>query len=206
MAFPNQAGVLGLQIFLHGVDERRIPAPGVGSGDEHSAFEAHVAPSGLSFATHVSVAASHAPAAQSVEAVTLTIPLDNALCPLMHACTDGIRFNYAGAVPPGDGHVWAGTWGGGVSRWDGKKWSNLTSKDGLAGNIVYAIARDAKGVFWFGTDKGVSRYDGKSWRSFGRKEGLLYDNVYALAAAPNGDVWAATKRGVVRIGIDQTAR
>ena len=105
-----------------------------------------------------------------------------------------------------DKSIWAGTWGGGVSRWDGKKWSNLTSKDGLAGNIVYAIARDAKGVFWFGTDKGVSRYDGKSWRSFGRKEGLLDDNVYALAAAPNGDVWAATKRGVVRIGIDQTAR
>lgn len=100
-----------------------------------------------------------------------------------------------------DKSIWAGTWGGGVGRWDGKKWTNLTTKDGLAGNIVYAIARDAKGVFWFGTDKGVSRYDGKSWRNFGRQEGLLDNHVYAVAVAPNGDVWAGTKRGVVRIGI-----
>ena len=49
------------------------------------------------------------PAKAPVDAVTLTIPLDNALCPLMHACTDGIRFNYAGAVPAGEGPVWEST-------------------------------------------------------------------------------------------------
>lgn len=97
-----------------------------------------------------------------------------------------------------DGAVWAGTWGGGVSRWDGKKWSSLSSKDGLAGNIVYAIAQDEKGALWFGTDKGVSRYDGKSWKNLGVQEGLLDKHVYALAVA-GGDVWAGTKRGVVRI-------
>lgn len=105
-----------------------------------------------------------------------------------------------------DKSVWAGTWGGGVGRWDGKAWRNLTTKDGLAGNIVYAIARDANGVFWFGTDNGVSRYDGKSWRNFGVHDGLLDRNVYALAVAPNGDVWAATKKGVARIGVESPAR
>lgn len=98
-----------------------------------------------------------------------------------------------------DGGVWAGSWGGGVSRWDGKKWSAFSSKDGLAGNIVYAIAQDEKGVLWFGTDKGVSRYDGKSWKTLGVQEGLLDKHVYALAVAPDGNVWAGTKRGVVRI-------
>lgn len=99
-----------------------------------------------------------------------------------------------------DGAIWAGTWGGGVSRWDGKKWSSFSSKDGLAGNIVYAIAQDEKGVLWFGTDKGVSRYDGKSWKTLGIAEGLFDKHVYALAIVPGGDVWAGTKRGVVRIG------
>lgn len=98
-----------------------------------------------------------------------------------------------------DGAVWAGTWGGGVSRWDGKKWSSFSSKDGLSGNIVYSIAQDEKGAFWFGTDKGVSRYDGKTWKTLGVQEGLLDKHVYALAVTPGGDVWAATKRGVVRI-------
>lgn len=99
-----------------------------------------------------------------------------------------------------DGTVWAGTWGGGVARFDGKKWNNLTTRDGLAGDIVYAVARDAGGVFWFGTNKGVSRYDGKTFRNFTPHDGLLDSNVYAIAIAPNGDVWVGTKRGVARIG------
>ena len=105
-----------------------------------------------------------------------------------------------------DKSIWAGTWGGGVSRYDGKAWSNLTTRDGLAGNVVYAIARDASGVFWFGTDNGVSRYDGKSWKNLGQQDGLLDSHVYAVAVTPNGDVWAGTKKGVVRIGIEQQSR
>lgn len=99
--------------------------------------------------------------------------------------------------------IWAGTWGGGAASFDGKSWRNFTSKDGLAGDIVYAIARDAKGVLWFGTNNGVSRYDGKTWRNFGRLSGLLDNNVYALAAAPNGDIWVGTRGGVSRIGFSQ---
>ncbi|HSO06793.1 MAG TPA: two-component regulator propeller domain-containing protein [Pelomicrobium sp.] len=98
-----------------------------------------------------------------------------------------------------DGAIWAGTWGGGVSRFDGKAWSNLTERDGLAGNIVYSIAQESGGALWFGTNKGLSRYDGKTWRNFGRREGLLEEHVYAIAIAPGGDVWIGTKKGVARI-------
>jgi ligand-binding sensor domain-containing protein len=99
-----------------------------------------------------------------------------------------------------DDSVWAGTWGGGVSHFDGKKWRNLTSRDGLAGNLVYSIARAKDGALWFGTNRGVSRYDGKRWQTLGKKDGLLEEHVYALAVTPSGDIWAGTKRGVSRIG------
>jgi len=99
-----------------------------------------------------------------------------------------------------DGTIWAGTWGGGVGRFDGKQWTNFTTRDGLSGNIVYSIAQDADGVIWFGTNNGVTRYDGKNWRSFTRKDGLLGDNVYAITVAPNGGIWVGTRGGVVRIG------
>jgi len=105
-----------------------------------------------------------------------------------------------------DKSIWAGTWGGGVGRFDGKRWTNLTTKDGLAGNIVYAIARSPDGALWFGTDNGLSRYDGKSWKTVGRAQGLLDANVYAVAVTPNGDVWAGTRKGVTRIGVEQVAR
>ena len=100
-----------------------------------------------------------------------------------------------------DGTIWAGTWGGGLARFDGKAWSNFTTKDGLSGNMVFSVVRDRNGVLWLGTDKGVTRYDGKAWQRFGRAEGLLDNYVYTVAAAPNGDIWAGTKRGVTRIGL-----
>ena len=100
-----------------------------------------------------------------------------------------------------DDTVWAGTWGGGVGHFDGKKWTNYTTADGLAGNIVYSIAQDDNGVLWFGTDKGVTRFDGNQWTSIGIREGFPGYSVYTLAVAPGGDIWAGTRGNVVRMGI-----
>lgn len=99
-----------------------------------------------------------------------------------------------------DDTVWVGTWGGGVSYFDGSEWHNMTTKDGLAGNIVFSITQDQEGVFWFGTQQGLSRYDGASWQTIGRQEGLLGDSVYAVATTSSGEVWAGTLGGVARIG------
>lgn len=99
-----------------------------------------------------------------------------------------------------DQSVWAGTWGGGVSRFDGTHWQNYTTRDGLAGDIVYSIVQEPNGVFWFGTNKGVSRYDGKNWHTYDQNSGLVENNVYALAVVPNGEIWVGTRGGVARIG------
>ncbi len=96
-------------------------------------------------------------------------------------------------------HVWAGTWGGGVGIYDGKAWKNLTRKDGLSGNVVYAVIEDNKGHMWFGTDHGVSRYDGNNWLSISTQDGLLDEHVYSIVATENGDIWVATKGGVSRL-------
>ncbi|MBK8161737.1 MAG: regulator [Gammaproteobacteria bacterium] len=109
--------------------------------------------------------------------------------------------NYVFCIHVGkDDRVWAGTWGGGVSRFDGERWSNLSTADGLAGNIVFAVAEDARGNLWFGTDQGLSRYDGSAWQTFRRADGLPGEAVYALEATAAGEVWAGTRGGVARIG------
>ena len=100
-----------------------------------------------------------------------------------------------------DQSVWAGTWGGGVSKFDGKRWKNYTREDGLAGNIVYSIAQESNGVLWFGTNRGVSRFDGENWTSYSKDSGLLENTVYAIAVAPKGDIWVGTRRGVSRLGL-----
>ena len=102
-----------------------------------------------------------------------------------------------------DDSVWAGTWGGGVGHYDGKSWTNYTSSDGLAGNIVYSIAQDNNGMLWFGTNNGLSRYDGKAWITYDTHTGLLDNNVYAIAPTPSGELWVGTKNGVSRIAAHQ---
>lgn len=100
-----------------------------------------------------------------------------------------------------DQSIWAGTWGGGVSRFDGKKWTNLSAKEGLAGNIVYSIAQDEKGVLWFGTNRGLSRFDGERWQNFDRRHGLIDDNIYAVVVdGDSEEVWVGTRGGVTRLG------
>ena len=94
--------------------------------------------------------------------------------------------------------MWFGTWGGGVSLFDGREaWTSFTRADGLAGNVVYSIAQERDGTLWFGTDDGVSRYDGERWQSF--RHGLPARNVYALAIDDEGSVWIGTKGAVTRL-------
>lgn len=102
--------------------------------------------------------------------------------------------------------IWAGTWGGGVSRFDGTQWTNFNTRNGLAGNVVYSITEAEDGALWFGTDHGVSRFDGKTWQNYGRGDGLLSENVYALAALPDGEVWLGTRGGVTRLGPKSAAQ
>ncbi len=96
-----------------------------------------------------------------------------------------------------DDGVWAGTWGGGVSHFDGKVWENYSTKNGLAGNIVYSVAQDEKGGMWFGTNAGLSYFDGKDWYTFTRSDGLLDNNIYAVTPAGQNHVWVGSRSGVV---------
>jgi ligand-binding sensor domain-containing protein len=100
--------------------------------------------------------------------------------------------------------LWAGTWGGGLARFDGENWVNYTEADGLAGNIVYALERDTAGVLWIGTNKGLSRFDGQHWQTYGRHEGLANLNVYAIESTADGDIWIGTREAVVRLGLEKS--
>ena len=100
--------------------------------------------------------------------------------------------------------IWAGTWGGGVTRYKNGEWTNLMEKDGLAGNIVYSITQDQDGSYWFGTNKGLSRYDGHSWNNWNIHNGLPGNDVYAIAIAPGGDIWVGTRGGVTRMAIKKS--
>ena len=94
-----------------------------------------------------------------------------------------------------NGNLWFGTFGGGVSRYDGKSFTNYTNIHGLANNNVMTIFEDKSGNLWFGTwGGGVSRYDGKSFRNYTTK-GLADDIVWAIIEDNNGNIWFGTWEG-----------
>jgi len=99
-----------------------------------------------------------------------------------------------------DGHVWAGTWGGGLSRWDGKRWISYTTADGLAGNHVFMLHYDDKGRLWIGTNNGLLTYqNGKFSKPMTTADGLFANNIFAMASNPAGDLWVGSFGGVAHL-------
>lgn len=64
-------------------------------------------------------------------------------------------------------NIWISWEGGGVSKYDGKYFTNYSTKTGLVGNDIRSILEDKNGSIWFGTyGNGVSKYDGKSFTNY----------------------------------------
>ena len=95
------------------------------------------------------------------------------------------------------GNLWFGTYGGGVSRYDGKAFTTYTTAQGLANNTVWSIAEDRSGNLWFGTEGGISKYDGKAFASLTTTQGLANNVVYSIAEDRSGNLWFGTMGGGV---------
>jgi len=96
------------------------------------------------------------------------------------------------------GNLWFGTFGGGVSRYDGHSFQPFTTAQGLANNDVWSIAEDKTGKLWFGTwGGGVSCYDGQSFRTFTTAQGLADNNVKSIITDKRGNLWFGTGGGGV---------
>lgn len=96
----------------------------------------------------------------------------------------------------GAGNVWAGTWGGGLSRFDGANWKTFTVRDGLPGNHVFALDTDAKGNLWIGTSRGLAKYDGSKFVLYRQKDGLVSDVVFSIDMLEDGSAWIGSFGGV----------
>ena len=92
-----------------------------------------------------------------------------------------------------DGRLWAGTQNG-LANFDGQRWKLLTTRDGLSDNAVRAIAQDAAGNLWVGTEShGLNYYkDGKFtvWRQ--TENGLPGDDISCLYSDKDGVLWVGT--------------
>lgn len=102
-------------------------------------------------------------------------------------------------VVDAQGVVWAGTWGGGLSRFDGKAWRQYTVAEGLPGNHVFMLHIDPKGALWVGTNNGLARMEGEGFKVLTTADGLFNNAVFSMATAKDGTLWVGSFGGVARI-------
>jgi PAS domain S-box-containing protein len=122
----------------------------------------------------------------------------------IYTIDDGLAQSQAVALLQSrSGHLWVGTLGGGVSRFDGRVFDNFDSKHGLPADDVYALAEGPDGRLWFGTSSGACSYDGKEFSPvIAGTEELV---VIAAAVDRSGRAWFGTHQsGVVRFDGSET--
>lgn len=97
------------------------------------------------------------------------------------------------------GHLWFGTNGDGVIRYDGAALTAFGPREGFSGEAVRGIAEDADGNVWFATDRGLTKYDGARFTNHLIVEGPVHpglNDVWSLAIDRDGVVWVGTFAGV----------
>nr|WP_199081655.1 two-component regulator propeller domain-containing protein [Pedobacter sp. ASV19] len=94
------------------------------------------------------------------------------------------------------GNIWIAAFDG-VFRYDGKSFTNMTSK--VSSARFFSVLEDRKGNFWFASvGSGVYHYDGKSFRNFTTKEGLANNLVTNIYEDKSGYIWFGTEGGASR--------
>jgi ligand-binding sensor domain-containing protein len=85
----------------------------------------------------------------------------------------------------------------GVFRYNGKLFTNLTSKIGP--RRYWNVLEDRRGSLWFATtDSGVYRYHGNSFQHFTTREGLVNNGVFTVYEDRAGNIWFGTGGGISR--------
>jgi ligand-binding sensor domain-containing protein/class 3 adenylate cyclase len=107
---------------------------------------------------------------------------------------DGIK----GSLLDSRGHLWFGTYSGGVSRFDGTSFTNFTADHGLASNIVTKVFEDSKGNIWFTTNGGgIGKYNGKVFSRYTTAQGLPDNVFWSIAEDSEGNMWFGSYEGGV---------
>lgn len=111
-------------------------------------------------------------------------------------------------LPAADGSIWFATEGGGIHRWQDRRWTeSQTTASGLPSDIVRALletfAPDGQPILWVGTREGLARRMGGAWTVINSTNGLGNNRVRALAESVDqagvSSLWVATLGGISRL-------
>jgi len=76
----------------------------------------------------------------------------------------------------------------------------FNAENGLPQSTVQALAFDARGFLWAGTQDGAAVYNGRRWRTVDMPDRMKSSFINAILPAADGSLWFATDGGLARQG------
>jgi len=110
--------------------------------------------------------------------------------------TDGLPHNSpTGVCQAPDGDLWiAMNWG--ISRFDGVRFENFITRDGIPDSQVQALFFDSKKRLWIGTRRGVAFRENGKWQTLGQEWST--GSCWSIAETSDGSMWFGSEKDLWR--------
>lgn len=149
------------------------------------------------------IASCHGQEPEKVTETNRPLNTVNPVFPQIHAHLNGMVSEFVWQMHEDKrSNFWFGANHDWVIIYNGASLTKYTSRDGLGGSAVRAIAEDNTGNLWLGTSGGLTKYDGKTFTNYSVKDGLIDNEIWALAIDKNGIIWVGTGGGVSKFDGD----
>ncbi|MGB0428941.1 MAG: ligand-binding sensor domain-containing protein [Bacteroidia bacterium] len=118
---------------------------------------------------------------------------------------DGFCHNWVHDIEKdAEGNMWFASMShGGVSQFNGDKFTHFKISDGLSDDMVRTIYNDRSGKIWIGfkgsENSGLTVFDGKSFKKYSVKDGLHNTRIFAIYEDKSGKVWLGGNTGKLYI-------
>nr|MCR5188029.1 hypothetical protein [Treponema sp.] len=127
---------------------------------------------------------------------------------------DGLENEYVMALyQDSNDIVWIGTDGGGIYLMkDEKIISNITSSNGLAGNVIFKIHQNKDdGAYWICSGSGITRCpnfnsnDGipEIYENINSENGIETDSMFQILTDKNNSLWMTSNHGISSVDLSQ---
>ena len=104
-----------------------------------------------------------------------------------------------------NGVIWIGTDGGGIYLMkDEEILTNITSENGLAGNVIFKISQNIDGAYWICSGSGITRipkYDSTKgmpqvFQNIDSEKGIETDSMFQVLVDSNKNLWMTSNHGI----------